>query len=207
MGDVCTVLNEVLREDGIPLFEAHEVRALMGEGIAALVRKALRQRAADASCERRQDLTQRFLDLYCANPVTLTTAFPFALEAIAELTAYGLAVGVCTNKAERPARLILDRLGFSAHVQAVVGADSGFGRKPDPAPLLGCASKLGVPASRVVYVGDHGIDIETAKAAGVPVVAAAYGYAGSPAHELGADRIIACLSELPSAIRGLAGQE
>jgi phosphoglycolate phosphatase len=51
-----------------------------------------------------------------------------------------------------------------------------------------------------VMVGDSIIDIATARAAGVPVVAVDYGYAETPVRELGPDRVISALAELPSAV-------
>lgn len=201
--DVSTTLNLVLREEGVATFSGREVRGLMGEGVRALIEKALRARGACGRDHRLEQLKERFLDLYCSKPIALTAAFPFVAHVLGQLAGQGIAVGVCTNKAERPARLILEGLGLDRHVKAVIGADSGFGQKPDPGPLLACASLLGAPASAVVYVGDHHIDVETARAAGVPVIAVVFGYSLRPAEDLGADRTIACFSELPAAIRGL----
>jgi phosphoglycolate phosphatase len=201
--DVAVILNWILRESGLAPFAAREVKALMGEGIPALIRKALRLRDVDAPAADLRRLSERFLERYSRDPVSSTRPFPGARDILCGLAGEGVAIGVCTNKAETPARLILERLGLADHVGVVVGGDSGFGRKPDPRPLLACASRLGIPASQLVYVGDHHIDVETARAANVPVVAAAYGYSGAPAVNFGADRVIWCLSELPLAVHGL----
>jgi phosphoglycolate phosphatase len=201
--DIAAILNRILRERGVAAFSASEVKLLMGEGISALIRKALRIRGLDATEADLQRLAELFLDFYSHDPVALTTPFPWALDVLSGLAGEGVAIGVCTNKAEKPARLVLERLGFATHVRAVIGGDSGFGQKPDPGPLLACASRLGIPASQLVYVGDHSIDVETARAANVPVVAAAYGYAGTTIINYGADRVIWCLSELPIVVHGL----
>jgi phosphoglycolate phosphatase len=49
-------------------------------------------------------------------------------------------------------------------------------------------------------VGDSGTDVATARAAGIPVVAVDYGYTETPVDELGPERVISALSELPSAV-------
>jgi phosphoglycolate phosphatase len=201
--DVAVILNGILREVSLAPFSASEVKALMGEGISALICKALRIRGVHAPEANLQRLSERFLELYSLDPVAFTRPFPWALDILRGLAGKGVAIGVCTNKAETPARLILERLGLADHVGVVVGGDSGFGRKPDPRPLLACASRLGIPTSQLVYVGDHHIDVETARAANVPVVAAAYGYSGASAVNFGADRVIWCLSELPLVVHGL----
>jgi phosphoglycolate phosphatase len=52
-------------------------------------------------------------------------------------------------------------------------------------------------------VGDSLNDIATARAAGIPVVAVDYGYTETPVGELGPDRVISALSELPEAVFSL----
>ena len=49
-------------------------------------------------------------------------------------------------------------------------------------------------------VGDSISDIATARAAGVPVIAVDYGYTETPVGELGPDRVISALSDLPNAV-------
>jgi phosphoglycolate phosphatase len=51
-----------------------------------------------------------------------------------------------------------------------------------------------------VMVGDSGTDVATARAAGVPVIAVDYGYTETPVAELGPERVISALSELPSGV-------
>lgn len=201
--DVSIALNMVLRELDVPIFSEDEVKPLMGEGVLAVIRKALHVCDVYKSEAEVHRLKDHFLEIYCRDRVALTKAFPFASDVLVQLTDRGISVGICTNKDEGAARLILKQLDFDRRIRAVVGADSGFGRKPDPAPLLACASRLTVPSDQVVYVGDHRIDVETARAAEIPVIAVAFGYSGVPVGTLGADRTIACLSHLPSAIRGL----
>jgi phosphoglycolate phosphatase len=54
-------------------------------------------------------------------------------------------------------------------------------------------------------IGDSGVDIATAKAAGVPVVAVTFGYTDMPVRELSPDRIIDHYDELEPAILALLG--
>lgn len=200
--DVSVVLNTIVVQKGVAQFTEDEVKPFMGEGVLAVIGKALQARHVQASEAKLSRLKTQFLDIYCRERVALTKPFPYARRILDQLTRRGLAVGVCTNKDEVVAQLILQALGFDRHVRAVIGADSGFGRKPDPTPLLACASRLRVRPNQVVYVGDHRIDIETARAAKIPVVAVSYGYAGVPVSTLGANRTISCLSELPDAVFG-----
>lgn len=96
--------------------------------------------------------------------------------------------------------MVLERTGLGEFVAALVASDSGYGQKPSGAPLSACVRRLRVPLRNVVYVGDHAIDVATARAAGVPVVIVRYGYAKADADTLGADVTIGCLSELPQVL-------
>jgi phosphoglycolate phosphatase len=80
----------------------------------------------------------------------------------------------------------------------VVAGDTLPQRKPHPAPLLHAAELLGLPAEGCLYVGDAERDIQAARAAGMPVLLAAYGYLGpdDEPERWAADAHIASLHEL-----------
>ena len=94
---------------------------------------------------------------------------------------------------------MLDRFAF------VAGKDSFSFFKPDPRHLLETIARAGGDPGRAVMVGDSRTDIDTAKAAGVPVVAVTFGYTDVPVAKLGPDRTIDDFSALPEAVMGLLG--
>lgn len=194
--DVAAMLNAVFGEVGTSGFTAEEVEGFMGEGIGATVEKALRARGRETSEATVSELRRGLLKLYVGNPVVATRPYPHALEVVAELDRKGVAIGVCTNKAEAPARLVLEHTGLMAHVRALVGGDSGYGLKPAAQPLRRCASLLGVALERTTYVGDHAVDLMAGRAAGVRVVLVTYGYMKTGVTTLSADATIGSLSEL-----------
>ena len=114
---------------------------------------------------------------------------------------------MCTNKLEWLSVRLLDLLGLSQHFVAICGPDTFGMKKPDPKLLQRTIAQAGGRIERAVMVGDSTTDVLTARAAGVPVVAVDYGYSETPAAELGADRVIGALSELPAAVFGLIRAE
>jgi phosphoglycolate phosphatase len=124
---------------------------------------------------------------------------------LAELAERGYALAVCTNKLEHFSRSLLDQLGLSGFFAAVVGGDSLAVRKPDPGHLRGTIEKIGRPVEWAAMVGDSANDIDAARAAGLPSIAVSFGYTRTPAHALGADRLIDHFSELPAALAALGG--
>jgi len=203
-GDVADVLNTALAEERVFGFSGEEVKRLMGGGVRVLLEKALRARNRKVSQATIDRLCGRFLRIYSKHPLRNTKPFPHTAEVFAELAKRQISIGVCTNKPEAPARTILARTGLGAHVSALVGGDTGHGLKPDPRPLQACAGRLGLRSAEVVYVGDHAVDVATARAAGIPVIVVGYGYAGAAASTLGADRSIECMRVLLWELAGLA---
>jgi phosphoglycolate phosphatase len=199
VADVTAALAPVMRGAGLdPLSEA-EVRNLMGHGAPGLLRGALDLRGGDPALAA--TMTRQFLDRYAEAPAVRTTAYPGAVAAVAALAAAGIAVGICTNKAAAMARAVLEALGFAPHIAMLVGGDSGHGMKPDPAPLLTCIAGLGATPGDTAYIGDHAVDVATARAAGVRVLVVPFGY--GDVSTLAADGLVPDFAGLP-ALLGVA---
>lgn len=78
---------------------------------------------------------------------------------MAQLEAMGLPLGVMTNDAESVAHAHLGYAGISGVFDFIAGFDSGYGAKPDPAPLLAFAERVAIAPARIVMVGDSPHDL------------------------------------------------
>lgn len=116
----------------------------------------------------------------------------------ANLRALGLQLSVMTNDAERPARAHLAAAGALQLFDHVIGSDSGFGAKPEAAPLLALAAKMDVPAACCVMVGDSQHDLHSGREAGMRVVAVLTGLAGREELSALADVVLPDVSHLPA---------
>jgi len=89
-------------------------------------------------------------------------------------------------------------LDLAARAAVIVGGDTCARPKPYPDPLLHAAAAMNVAPARTLYVGDDERDVRAARAAGMPVVAAGYGYLGDgpPPSQWGADAVVASVEEL-----------
>lgn len=136
-------------------------------------------------------LRMRFLDLYERHICVETRLFPGMAELLSELERLRLTWGVVTNKSTRFTRPLIDALELSTRAACVVSGDTTPHSKPHPAPLLHAALEIGLPPSTCLYVGDDLRDVQAARAAGMPVVAAAFGYLGeSDPHAWNANAVI-----------------
>ena len=203
--DLIAATNHVLAGLGLPGVSEHQLRPLIGHGARFMVEHALGADAAKLTEEERKRLLDRFLDYYGQNLAVGSRPFEGTVAALDRFKAAGAKLAVCTNKNEKMSRTLLDALGMSRLFSAVAGRDTFAVFKPHPEHLLGTIRLAGGEASRAIMIGDSRVDIATAKAAGVPVVAVTFGYTDTPVRELSPDRIIDHYDELEPAILALLG--
>ena len=148
-----------------------------------------------------------FLELYAGNLCIDTHLFPGMGELLDRLDGEAVAWGVVTNKFERFAKPLVAALGLAGRAAVVIGGDTCARAKPFPDPLLFAASSMGVAPAATLYVGDDERDVQAARAAGMPVVVAGYGYLGGTAPTLWkADAILDSPAHLDAWIRDAGGR-
>jgi phosphoglycolate phosphatase len=130
-------------------------------------------------------LKEEFFSNYEACMTERTYAFEGVMDLVSKISNAGLKWGVVTNKSQRFTLPLTARMPLFGTAQTIVSGDTTPHAKPHPAPLLEAARQLGVEPARCVYVGDDERDIVAGRAAGMPTVAAAYGYLGATADTLG----------------------
>ncbi|MEM0946900.1 MAG: HAD-IA family hydrolase [Pseudomonadota bacterium] len=134
-----------------------------------------------------------------------TQLYPGAMEAVETLQSRDYAVGICTNKPENLAELLMTRLGVRNMFGALVGADTLSVRKPDPAPYFAAVARAGGDTARSLLVGDTETDVDTARAAGVPVVLVTFGPDGEEVSALSPDALLPDYGQLPRLVERLIG--
>jgi phosphoglycolate phosphatase len=169
--DLAGSVNHVLRRLRLPELDPETLYGYVGEGARVLVQRAL----GAAHQDRLEEAVGLFLAHYGEHLLDATRTYPGVVEALAGLGARGAALSVLTNKPERLSRAILDGLGLASRFVAIVGGDSLPTRKPDPAGLHHLRALTGTAADRTLLVGDSGIDVATARAAGTGFCGVAWG--------------------------------
>ena len=204
--DLADATNAVVLAYGGERLGQEEVTAMVGEGAAVLVRRALAAAGLDIPLE---EALKRFLEEYDTRLTSHTRPYGGVDELLAALRARGLALAVLTNKPQRPTTEILDRLGLAEAFSRVVGGDTAVGRKPDPAGLLQIVAGAAVTPGETLLVGDSPVDLETARRAGTGICLARYGFGYRfTADAFGGNELfIDAPSELPSRLGGGTGAE
>ncbi len=135
-----------------------------------------------------------------------TRLYPGAVDAVEALRGAGFATGICTNKPERLAEILLDRLGVRGLFGSLVGADTLPVRKPDPAPYRLSVERAGGVVARSMLIGDTETDRKTAAAAGVPVALVTFGPEGQGVDRLRPEALLDRFDALPELAARFLGE-
>jgi phosphoglycolate phosphatase len=199
--DIAAALNRTLAESGWPAVAENEARRMIGRGAPILLERAAAAQGRSLDESAHAAMVERFFHHYGALQETNefeAVPYPGVIEGLRTLHEAGLRTAVVTNKQERFARGLLDRLYLRGWIDCVVGGDSCERRKPDPQPLLFACEQLKVSPSNALMVGDSINDVTAARAASIPVICVPYGYnEGRNPRELACDRLIETLADLP----------
>lgn len=201
--DLVAATNHVLEYRGRAPIDGAALRAFVGHGALRMIEEALGADGRELSQRELHELFERFLAYYEANIAVESQPFEGVLSALDRCAAAGARLAVCTNKSERLARQLLDKLDMTRRFAAITGRDTFKVYKPDPEHLLGTIRLAEGDRARAVMIGDSHVDIATAKAASVPVVAVNFGYSYAPVEEFGPDVIIGHFDEMCDAIAQL----
>ncbi|WP_294532680.1 HAD-IA family hydrolase [uncultured Rhodoblastus sp.] len=199
-GDLMASLDHVMIREGFIATPPENARALLGAGARALILRGLAAQGASLPDAKVEEMFQLFLTYYESRIADDSRLYPGVIEALDALAARGDIFAVCTNKIERPARLLLQKLGVAERFAFICGQDTFGVAKPDPAPLLRTISAAKGEKTRALMIGDSRTDIDTARAAGIPVITVDFGYTDRPIEEFSPDRVISHFSELPAAV-------
>lgn len=201
--DLVGATNHALADLGLPAVGADILRPWISFGAQRMIVEALVHSGEPRPSSDVDRLLTLFLAYYEENIARESRPYPGVMDAIAALAAGGARLAVCTNKRESLSRSLLKALDLDRHFHGLAGRDTFPVCKPHPDHLLGAIRLAGGDPAHALMVGDSDVDIKTAKAAGVPVVAVSFGYTAIPVAELAPDCVIDHYHALIPAIRDL----
>jgi phosphoglycolate phosphatase len=207
--DLGAAVNYALVLGGFAAVSVESSKDLIGGGAKIMLARAVEAQGGVPEDEFKR-LYKAMLGYYEAHNAVHTVPYPGVREVLGALAADGVRMAVVTNKFEAFARNVLTQLNLIGVFDTVIGGDSmgrddkgQFLAKPHPAPVMAAHKATG--GGRFAFVGDSSYDVRSAKAAGVPVIAAAYGYCDAPPQDLGADGVIDSFADLIPALESLGG--
>ena len=187
--DLAGAANELRAAHGLPALDFALLRPMVGSGARGMLHAAFGIRPGE---DRFDALREDFLGRYEARILRETRVFASVEPVLDALDRQSLRWGIVTNKIERYAAPLVEGLGLHRRSAVLISGDTTPHAKPHPAPLLEAARRLGVAPRQCLYVGDDRRDVEAGRAAGMAVLAAAWGYLGQgeSVHDWQADAVL-----------------
>ncbi len=167
--------NGTLEAFGYPPIDPIEYKQLVGNGADLLMRRMLARVGAKLSEEELKRFRAEYDRRYADDPMALVGAYPGLPYVLPRLRESGMKLGVLSNKPDDMTRAIVAGL-YPGIFHAVHGQREGIPTKPDPAAVLALAEELGAAPGGVLYIGDSGVDMDTAKNAGMDSCGVLWGF-------------------------------
>ncbi|WNG40723.1 HAD family hydrolase [Archangium violaceum] len=185
--DIGAAMNHALASQGLPVHPLAAYRHFVGEGVQVLVSRAV---PADRA-ELQAPVLAAYRAFYAEHMQDHTRPFPGIPALLARLADEGVKLAVLSNKPDASTRRLVADLLPDVRFGAVYGERSGVPRKPDPTAALSIAAELGVGPGDCAFIGDTGVDMETARAAGMYGVGVTWGFRGEEELQTHGARVLA----------------
>lgn len=200
IGDLAEACNYMLSLRGLDLHTCEEYAKMVGNGILNLVKRALPKelRTDEYVVAARED----FLDYYTAHIDRHTHPYDGICEVLRTLQNEGWSLAVASNKFDEGTQKLVRTIFPDIHFSAIYGNKEGFPLKPDAALLKLIMNECHATIATTWMIGDSGVDIQTAKNAGVRSIGCSWGFRPrTELEEFGADYIVDTPLELLTIIK------
>jgi len=175
LDDLTDATNAVLRHFGFPEHARDAYKYFVGGGAADLMRAALPANLDPGPADRQALMTQ-FLIEYTNYLNKKTKPYPGIVEMLHTLHTRGIQLSILSNKPDFFTKQCVNDLLSDCTFRVVYGARDGVPKKPDPQACLEIAAMMGLLPADFLYVGDSGIDMCTARAAGMQAMGVLWGF-------------------------------
>jgi 2-phosphoglycolate phosphatase len=172
--DLANAVNKMRQDRGLSLTPYELLRPMASAGARGLIGVAFGIQPGDADFE---PMRTEFLANYEAQIADQTVLFEDVVALLAKIESNDQHWGIVTNKPLRYTDALLPLIGL-AHAACSISGDTTPHAKPHPEPLFEAARRLQLAPEQCWYVGDDLRDIQAGKAAGMPTIAAGWGYCG-----------------------------
>jgi len=193
--DITASVNFALTRLGRPPVPRDAVRRFVGDGLDALLSRALGDRV-----ESLADARGIYIVHHSRHQGDRSRLYPGVAETLYFYRSIPLAL--ISNKTMDFVQPLLDRLGIGTTFRMVIGADSGLPLKPAPDAVLRILQDLQVPAEQAAMVGDGTTDVRAGRAAGITTCAVTYGYRSEEElRQAGPDHLVHAITDIRELFR------
>ncbi len=189
IGDLAAACDTVLQRHNLPTYSLDEYKTFVGSGIMRLVERAIPEELRTE--EFVAELRSEFVKYYFENIHEHTIVYENVSWLLHELKKRNISMAVASNKFQDGTAKLVSHFFSDIHFEAVLGQRKGIPLKPSPQIVHDICQITSYTPDKILYVGDSGIDMETAKAAGVESVGVTWGFRSrEELEQSGADHIV-----------------
>lgn len=172
--DLGNAANYALAECGYPTHVLSSYPYFVGNGITKLLERVLPEDDRNEANIAR--LREVFMRYYGDHLTDFTKPYPGIVEMLESLRSNNIALAVASNKYQQAVGELIAHFFPMVEWVAVEGHKPDVPTKPDPSIVFEILSKYPTPKADVLYVGDSGVDMDTARRACVDSIGVSWGF-------------------------------
>lgn len=173
IGDIAAAVNYALTKNGFPTHEVAKIKSFVGNGINKLFERALPEGYKTEEWVLR--IRRDFVPYYNEHGAEMTMPFPGMVELLYTLRRMGIEVAVASNKYQYATAMLMDTYFPEIDFVAVFGQRDGIPAKPDTRIVDEILETAKTAKADTLYVGDSGVDMQTAINAGIDALGVTWG--------------------------------
>ena len=177
--DLMAAHNHVMKKFGHAEKKLSDIKSLAGKGAWVMMQRSFKE-----------EMTREFLDYYAKNIDQNSKPLKGSIEFFNWAKNKNISMGVCTNKQEKLAIDLLEKLDIYKYFEYVAGCDTFSFNKPDPRHLTDVVEIIGGDLKKTIMVGDSEVDANSAQNAKLPFVLVKGGYTEKSENEINHDELI-----------------
>lgn len=172
--DLAEATNYALKQCGFPKHSLEAYPMMVGNGVLRLIERALPEDVRNG--ETIGKMQHHFVEYYDKHCTNLSRPYPGVSELVEDLVSEGIKIAVASNKYQAAVDRIVRHYFPNVIWSAIEGQKPGVPTKPDPSIVFEILSIVPTPKTKVLYVGDSGVDMVTAQRACVESVGVTWGF-------------------------------
>lgn len=175
ISDLGNASNHALEQLGYPTHPLEAYPYFVGNGVSKLLQRVLPEEVR-ADKKVFDKLKARFMEFYDAHLTDTTVPYPGIPELLESLNKLDVKIAVASNKYQSAVDRLIPKMFPGVKWVAVEGQRDDVPVKPDPSIVFNILNRCPTPKDEVLYVGDSGVDMDTAARAGVDSVGVDWGF-------------------------------
>lgn len=174
IADLAHSTNYALNKLGYPTHDVEKYNFMVGNGINKLFERALPE--GEKTEENVLRVRKEFIPFYDIHNADDSRPYPGIPELLSSLQDKGIQIAVASNKYQAATQKLIAHYFPTIRFTTVFGQREGVNVKPDPTIVLDILKIANVEKKDVLYVGDSGVDMQTATNAGVTSCGVTWGF-------------------------------